>query len=78
MVFVWLLQAACVSAALAACFFAVRSVLRHERTLSFYLTLSGALALVVFLAIPGTPPEAILVSLLAIATGALLMPSENH
>ncbi len=78
MVFLSLLQAACAVAALGACIFAVRSVLRHHRTLSFYLTLSGALSLVVFLALPDTPQEMILISLLAIATGALLMPSENQ
>lgn len=73
-----LLQAACVVALLGACFFAVRSVLRHHRTVSFYLTLSGAISLIVFLALPGTPQEMILISLLAIATGALLMPAENQ
>lgn len=57
MVFLWLGQAACGIAALAACIFAVRSVLRHHRTVSFYLTLSGAIALVVFLALPGTRTE---------------------
>ena len=74
----WLCQAAFGIAAVAACVFAVRAVLRHHRTLSFYLTLSGALTLVFFLAIPDTPSEMILISLLAIATGALLMPTENH
>ena len=78
MVFVSLLQAVCAVAGLAACFFAVRSVLRHHRTLSFYLTLSGAMSLIVFLALPDTPSEMILISLLAIATGALLMPAENQ
>ena len=78
MVFLWLGQAACGVAALAACIFAVRSVLRHHRTFSFYLTLSGAIALIVFLALPGTPSQMILLALLAIATGALLMPSENQ
>jgi len=78
MVFVWVCQAVCVIAALAACIFAIRSVLRHYRTLSFYLTLSGAIALVVFLVLPGTPSEMILIALLAIATGALLMPAENQ
>ncbi len=73
-----LLQAACAVAALGACLFAVRSVVRHQRTLSFYVTLSGALSLVVLVALPDAPPELILISLLAIATGALLMPSENQ
>jgi hypothetical protein len=78
MFILWLCQAAFGVAALAACIFAVRSVLRHDRTLSFYLTLSGALALIFFLAVPGVPPEMILVSLLAIVTGALLIPAENQ
>lgn len=78
MAVVSLLQAACIAAALATCFFVVRSVLRHNRSVSFYLTLSGALSLLVFLALPGTPSEMILISLLAIATGALLMPAENQ
>jgi hypothetical protein len=78
MVFVSLLQGACAMAGLIACVFAIRSVLRHHRTLSFYLTLSGALSLIIFLAIPDTPSQMILISLLAIATGALLMPAENH
>ena len=73
-----LLQAVCIAATLVACFFAVRSVLRHTRSFSFYLTLGGAIALIVFLALPGTPQEMILIALLAIATGALLMPSENQ
>jgi hypothetical protein len=74
----WLCQAGLGLAALAACIFAIRSVFRHHRTLSFYVTLSGALTLIFFLATPGVAPEMILISLLAIATGALLMPSENH
>ncbi|HEX9163653.1 MAG TPA: hypothetical protein VF980_18240 [Thermoanaerobaculia bacterium] len=78
MVILWVCQAAFGLAALAACLFAVRSVLRHQRTLSYYLTLSGAFALIFFLAVPGSEPETILISLLAIATGALLMPSENQ
>ena len=78
MFLLWLGQAVCALAALVACIFAIHSVLRHHRTLSFYLTLSGAIALVVFLALPGTPPEMILIALLAIATGALLMPVENQ
>ena len=78
MVILWIGQVLCGIAALAACFFAVRSVLKHHRTFSFYLTLSGAIALVVFLALPGTPTEMILIALLAIATGALLIPSENQ
>ena len=45
MAVVSLLQAACIAAALATCFFVVRSVLRHNRSVSFYLTLSGALSL---------------------------------
>ncbi len=71
-------QAAFGVAALLACLFAVRSVLRHQRTLSFYVTLSGALTLVFFLAIPGTPQEMILISLVVIAAGALLIPTENQ
>jgi len=78
MVFLWFCQAVCAAAALVASFFAIRSVLRHHRSVSFYLTLSGAISLVVFLALPGTPSEMILISLLAIATGALLMPAENQ
>ena len=71
-------QAAFGIAALLACLFAVRSVLRHHRTLSFYLTLSGVCALIFFLAVPGAPPEMILIALLAVATGALLIPVENQ
>lgn len=78
MLFLRLTQAACVLAGFAACCFAVRSVLKHHRSVSFYLTLSGALSLIAFLALPGTPSQMILISLLAIATGALLMPAENQ
>ena len=78
MFFFWLYRAAFGVAALAACLFAVRSVLRHHRTLSFYLTLSGIITLILFLVVPDTPAELIMISLLAVATGALLMPSENQ
>jgi hypothetical protein len=78
MLFLWIYRAAFGVAALAACLFAVRSVLRHHRTLSFYLTLSGIITLILFLAVPDTPAELIMISLLAVATGALLMPSENQ
>jgi len=78
MLFFWLYRAAFGVAALAACLFAVRSVLRHHRTLSFYLTLSGIITLILFLVVPDTPAELIMISLLAVATGALLMPSENQ
>lgn len=78
MALLWLGQVACGIAALAASLFAVRSVFKHHRTFSFYLTLSGAIALVVFLALPGTPSQLVLIALLAIATGALLMPAENQ
>jgi hypothetical protein len=78
MFFFWLYRAAFGVAALAACLFAVRSVLRHHRTLSFYLTLSGIITLILFLVVPDTPTELIMISLLAVATGALLMPSENQ
>jgi hypothetical protein len=74
----WLCKAGLGLAALAACIFAIRSVLRHHRTLSFYVTLSGAITLIFFLAMPGTAPEMMLISLLAIAIGALLMPAEAH
>ena len=74
----WIYQAAFAVAALAASAFAVRSVIRHHRTLSFYLTLAGVFSLIVFLAVPGTRSELILISLLAIATGALLIPAENQ
>jgi hypothetical protein len=78
MFFFWLYRAAFGVAALAACLFAIRSVLRHHRTLSFYLTLSGIITLILFLVVPDTPAELIMISLLAVATGALLMPSENQ
>jgi hypothetical protein len=78
MAFLWLYQAAFGTAALAACLFAIRAVIRHQRTLSFYLTLAGVFSLIVFLAVPDTAPELILISLLAIATGALLIPAENQ
>jgi hypothetical protein len=78
MLFFWLYRAAFGVAALAACLFAVRSVLRHHRTLSFYLTLTGIITLILFLVVPDTPAELIMISLLAVATGALLMPSENQ
>jgi hypothetical protein len=78
MMLFWLYRVAFGIAALAACIFAVRSVLRHHRTLSFYLTLSGIITLILFLVVPDTPSELIMISLLAVATGALLMPSENQ
>ncbi len=74
----WLYQTVFAVAALAACFFAVRAVLRHHRTLSFYVTMSGVFTLIFFLSVPGTPPEIMLIAMLAIATGALLIPAENQ
>ncbi len=73
-----LCQAVFGAAALIACLFAIRSVIRHQRSLSFYVTLSGACALAFFLAVPHTAPEMILLSVLMIATGALLIPAENQ
>jgi hypothetical protein len=78
MIFLEFLQAAFGAAALFACLFAVRSVVRHQRSLSFYVTLSGAFTLIFFLAAPDTPPEMILISLVVIAAGALLIPAENQ
>ena len=74
----WLCQAAFGVAALAACLFAIRAVLKHHRTLSFYVTLSGVCSLIFFLAVPGFQTEFVLISLLLIATGALLIPAENQ
>jgi hypothetical protein len=78
MVFLWLYQAVFGVAALAACVFAVRAVVRHHRTVSFYVTLGGVFAGIVFLAVPDSPPEFVLISLLTIVTGALLIPAENQ
>jgi predicted signal transduction protein with EAL and GGDEF domain len=65
-------------AALVACAFAIRSVIRHQRSLSFYVTLSGACSLAFFLATPQPAPEMILLAVLMIATGALLIPAESQ
>jgi predicted MFS family arabinose efflux permease len=71
-----LFQAAFGVAAVVACLFAIRSVIRHDRSLSFFVTLSGACALAFFLTVPNVAPEMILLSVLMIATGALLIPAE--
>ncbi len=66
-------------AAVVACFLAILSVLRHQRNLSFYVTLSGVCALAFFFAVPHTPPpEMILLSVLMIAIGGLLIPAESQ
>ena len=66
------------AAAVVSCLFAIRSVFRHERSLSFFVSLSGACALAFFLSMPNVAPEMMLLSVLMIATGALLIPSENQ
>lgn len=73
-----LFQAVFGAAAVIACLLAIRSVVRHERSLSFFVTLAGACALAFFLAVPDVAPEMILLSVLMIATGALLIPAENQ
>jgi hypothetical protein len=78
MIILSLIQTLFAAAALIACVFAISAVLRHRRSLSFFVTLSGACTLAFFLAAPHTPPEMILLSVLVIAAGALLIPSETH
>ncbi|HSP35439.1 MAG TPA: hypothetical protein VLU46_14085 [Thermoanaerobaculia bacterium] len=73
-----LFQAVFGIAAVISCVLAIRSVFRHERSLSFFVCLSGACALAFFLSVPDVAPEMILLSVLMIATGALLIPSENQ
>ena len=73
-----LIQAVFGSAAVISCVFAIRSVFRHERNLSFYVSLSGACALSFFLSVPDVAPEMILLAVIMIATGALLIPAENQ
>ena len=73
-----LLQAVFGIAAVVSCLFAIRSVLRHQRNLSFFVSLSGACALAFFLSVPDVAPEMILLAVLMIATGALLIPAENQ
>lgn len=73
-----LFQAVSGAAAVISCIFAIRSVIRHHRSLSFFVSLSGACALAFFLSVPDVAPEMILLSVLMIATGALLIPAENQ
>ncbi len=71
-------QAVFGTAAIVACAAALRSLLRHRRTVSFNLALAGAFALAYFLCVPDIEPQLVVLAVLAIATGALLMPSENQ
>ncbi len=73
-----LCQAVFGGAALVGCILAILSVLRHQRSLSFYVTLSGTCALAFFLSMPHAAPEMILLSVLMIATGGLLIPAESQ
>jgi hypothetical protein len=78
MLILQLCQAGFGSAAVIACIAALASLVRHRRTAAFNVTLAGAFALAYFLCVPDVAPQLIVVSVLAIATGAVLMPSENQ
>ena len=73
-----LFQGAFGVAAIVSCLFAIRAVVRHHRSVNFFVSLSGAFALAFFLSVPDIAPEMILLSVLMIVTGALLIPSENQ
>lgn len=78
MLILQLCQAAFGSAAVIACVAALVGLVRHRRTAAFNVTLAGAFALAYFLCVPDVASQLIVVAVLAIATGALLMPSENE
>lgn len=78
MLVIWMAQALFGLAALACSAMAARAVLRRDRRGHFYLMLTGAFALVFFLTLPTFPMEMIGISLLAIATGAVLAPTPER
>lgn len=78
MLSLWLCQAVFGAAALIACARASLSALRRQPRMPFQLTLAGAFALIFFMTVDGARIEMMLVSLLAIAAGALMMPMERH
>ena len=50
------------------------SVLRADKRAHLYLTITGSIALVFFVSLPGPPVEMIALSLLTLATGIILTP----
>ena len=74
----WLCQAIFGVAALASTAAAAWSVARNGHRGSYYLCLSGAFSLVFFLTVPEILPELVILSVLAIAAGALLMPLDGR
>ena len=75
---IWLCQIVFGTAALATTAAAAWSVARNGQRGSFFLCLAGAFSLVFFLTVPEVLPELVILSLLAIVTGAALMPLESR
>ena len=75
---IWLCQIVFGAAALATTAAAAWSVARNAHRGSYYLCLAGAFALVFFLTVPEVLPELVILSVLAIVTGAALMPIESR
>jgi hypothetical protein len=77
-VIIWLCQIVFGAAALATTAAAAWSVARNGHRGSYYLCVAGAFSLVFFLTVPEVLPELVILSGLAIVTGAVLMPVESR
>ena len=75
MLVVGLCQALFGCAVLVVCGVASRAVLRRDPRSHFFLTLTGSLALVFFVSVPGAPFQMIGVALISIIAGILMTPA---